>query len=198
MNGIWAIILAAGESRRMGSPKMLLPYAGLTIIEHVIMNVLAADIVSVVTVLGAEKEEIGKLTGKYDVINCYNDDYNMGMLSSVRCGLRSLPGNCSAALVLPGDQPMITTSEINKIIAAYRTSGRGIVLPLYDGKRGHPVIIDMKYRDEVMSLPDSEGLRALAGRHHDDICEAETDDPCVLRDIDTREDYLNELNKINM
>ncbi len=198
MNGIWAIVLAAGESRRMGSPKMLLPYRGLTIIEHVIMNVIASEIEKVVTVLGADKEEIGKLTGKFDIINCYNDDYSLGMLSSVRCGLRSLPDNCSAALVLPGDQPMITTSEINKIITAYRTSGRGIVLPLYNGKRGHPVIIDMKYRDEVMSLPDSEGLRALAGRHPGDTCEAVTDDPCVLRDIDTREDYLNEINKINM
>ncbi len=198
MNGIWAIVLAAGESRRMGSPKMLLPYDGLTIIERVIKNVMAANIEKVIIVLGAEKEKIEKITGNYNVIHCYNDNYISGMLSSVKCGFASLPEDFRAALILPGDQPMIVSHEINRVIEAYKASGRGIVMPLYKGKRGHPLIVDRKYRGEVMLLPEIEGLRALAVKHADDIFEAETDDPSVLRDIDTREDYLNELNKTNV
>jgi len=87
MNGIWAIVLAAGESRRMGSPKMLLPYNDATVIEQVINNLLDADIDRVVVVLGANREEIMQVTRSYDVFHCYNEDYKDGMLSSVKCGV---------------------------------------------------------------------------------------------------------------
>ena len=198
MSGIWAIVLAAGESRRMGSPKMLLPYNGRTIIEQVIQNVINADIEKTVIVLGAHRKEIVKVTGRYDLMHCYNENYSMGMLSSVWCGLRSLPEDYGAVLIMPGDQPMIGTGEINRVIKAYRFSGKGIVMPVYRGSRGHPVIIDRRYRDEVLSLPGTMGLRALAGRHPDDTLETETDDPSILRDIDTRKDYLSEINKTNL
>jgi len=196
MNGIWAIVLAAGESKRMGSPKMLLPFDGLTIIERVIGNVMAADVDKVVVVLGAHKEEIEKKIVTYNVIISYNDHYSTGMLSSVKCGLSRLPEEYSAALILPGDHPMILTREINRVIEAYKACGRGIVMPVCQGRRGHPLIINRRYRDEVLSLPETEGLRVLAERHADDTFVIETDDPSVLRDIDTREDYVNELNKI--
>ncbi len=196
MNGICAIVLAAGESKRMGSPKMLLPWEGRTVIEAVTENVMAADVDGVILVLGAEREGIMKATEKYDVMHCYNEIYKSGMLSSVRCGFALLPPDCRAALIMPGDQPMTGVGEINRVIKAYRESGRGIVMAACDGRRGHPLVVDARYREEVMHLPDEEGLRILAERHPDDVLEAATDDPSVLRDIDTREDYLNEL-KIN-
>ncbi|MCU0458461.1 MAG: nucleotidyltransferase family protein [Bacteroidales bacterium] len=195
MTGIWAIVLAAGESRRMGSPKMLLPYNDVTIIEQVIRNLTAANVDRVVVVVGANREEIMKVTRRYDVFHCYNEDYKSGMLSSVRCGFNSLPDGCLAALIMPGDQPMTGPGEINRVISSFLESDRGLVMAACNGKRGHPLIVDMKYLEEVLSLPEEEGLRALAERHPDDVLESDTDDPSVLRDIDTQEDYMNEISK---
>lgn len=196
MQEVCAIVLAAGESKRMGSPKMLLAYNGTTVLGKVIENVLAAGITEPLVISGAERDDIIKAAMKYPVKHCYNDKYRSGMLSSVQCGLTSLADECRAVLVMPGDQPMIGESEINKVIKAWRRSGRGIVMPSFNGKRGHPLLVDMKYRPEILALPEEEGLRRLAERHPDDVLEAETDDPSVLRDIDTKEDYLNELNII--
>lgn len=193
MTGIWAIVLAAGESRRMGSPKMLLPYNGTTVIGQVIENVLAAGVTDTLVITGAERDEIIKAIDRYPVRHGHNDNFRSGMLSSVQCGFAFLPDDCHAALIMPGDQPMIGAREIKRVIKAWKESGKGIVMPACNGKRGHPLVVDLKYRAEVLSLPEEEGLRTLAARHPDDVHEAETDDPSVLRDIDTREDYLNEL-----
>ncbi len=197
MNGIWAIVLAAGESKRMGSPKMLLPWMGKSIIEQVVENVLSSGVSGAVVVLGAASEGIKSVTSRYNVVHCYNDDYRSGMLSSVRCGFAALPEDCTAAVVIPGDQPMIEPGEINRVIAAGMESGKGIVMPVYRGRRGHPLLIDIRYREEVMSLPESEGLRALAARNPADVFEASTEDQSVLRDIDTHDDYMDELKIIN-
>ena len=195
MNGIWAIVLAAGESRRMGSPKMLLPYNDMTVIEQVVNNLLDADIDRVVVVLGANREDIMKVTRSYDVFHCYNEDYKEGMLSSVKCGFYSLPQGCTGALIMPGDQPMTGPGEINRVIRTFLESGKGLVMAAHNGKRGHPLIVDMKYADEVLTLPEDEGLRALAARHPEDVLESDTDDSSVLRDIDTQEDYINVISK---
>lgn len=196
MTGIWAIILAAGESKRMGSPKMLLPWMGRTIIEQVVENVLSSEVSGAVVVLGASADEVKRVTSGYRVFHCFNEDYRSGMLSSVRCGFKDIPDDCTAVVVVPGDQPMIGAGEINRVISARRESGKGIVMPVCMGRRGHPLLIESSYREEVMTLPDSEGLRVLAARHPGDVFEAATEDSAVLRDIDTREDYLNELNII--
>jgi molybdenum cofactor cytidylyltransferase len=194
MKGIQAIILAAGESRRMGSPKMLLPYHGMTVIEQVIEHVLSAGIRKPVIVLGADHEEILDKIKGHPVSHCYNENYRNGMLSSVQCGLASLEDQSRAVLIIPGDQPMIDAGQIKKVMKAWHESGKGIVMPVHNGKRGHPLIVDMKYRQVIMSLPESKGLRMLAERYPDDVMESETDDPSVLRDIDTQQDYMNELN----
>lgn len=188
-------MLAAGESRRMGSPKMLLPYNDVTVIEQVINNLLDADIDRIVVVLGANREEIMEVTRSYDVFHCYNEDYMGGMLSSVKCGFYSLPQGCTGALIMPGDQPMTGPGEINRVIRAFMESDKGLVMAAHNGKRGHPLIVDMKYADEVLNLPEDEGLRALAAKHPEDVMESDTDDSSVLRDIDTQEDYMNEISK---
>ena len=164
MTGIWAIVLAAGESKRMGSPKMLLPYNNVTIIEQVIINLLDSEVDRVVVVVGAHRDEIMKVTRRYDVFHCYNEDYRSGMLSSVKCGIYSLPEGCLAALIMPGDQPMTGPGEINRVISSFAASDKGLVMAAFDGRRGHPLIVDLKYTEEILSLPDGEGLRALARR----------------------------------
>jgi molybdenum cofactor cytidylyltransferase len=191
---ITAIILAAGESRRMGEPKMLLPYKGKTIIEKVIENVLSSNIEKVLVVTGAQHEAIISVISGLKVINCYNEQYREGMLSSVKCGFRSLPEDAGCALVFQGDQPFIDSPTINRVIEGYMKSGKGIAIPVYKGKRGHPVLINCKYREEIESLNADEGLRALARKFPEDVHYVETDAPEILRDIDTREEYLNEIN----
>lgn len=193
MSGIWAIVLAAGESKRMKTQKLLLPFRGKTIIEQVIENILHSEVDKILVVLGSGKENIMKVTERLPVSTCFNESYKKGMLSSVICGLRSLPSSCRAVLVFPGDQPLIPGEVINKVIQAYNDTKIGIIIPVYKGKRGHPVLIDIKFSGEIEKLPDNEGLRMLSYKYPDKIFEVEVNSNGILRDIDTKKEYLNEL-----
>ena len=195
LTGIWAVVPAAGKSVRMGTPKMLLPFKGSTIIEQVIKNLLDSDVDRIVVVTGAYRDEIMKVTRRYDVFHCYNEDYHKGMLSSLKCGFYSVPDGCSGVLILPGDQPMTGSVEINRVIEAYLSSEKGLAVATYGERRGHPLIVDLKYSDEVLDLPDEKGLRELVQRHPDDLLEVKAGDSAVLRDIDTPDDYMNEIGK---
>jgi molybdenum cofactor cytidylyltransferase len=197
MSEICAIILAAGESKRMKVPKMLLPFQGKTIIETVIENVRSSKTGKTIVVLGSNKEKILKVTGQLPVIHCYNENYKQGMLSSVICGFRSLPENFEAVMVILGDQPGIGPAVIDEVIDAYRKSGKGIIVPVYKNKHGHPLLVDRKYREEIEKLDPDDGLRSLFRKFPDDVFEVETKYPAILKDIDTQEDYLNELKQIN-
>ena len=196
MGEIWAIILAAGESRRMGFPKMFLQFNGRTMIENVIANVCESAVYNTIVVLGAEKESLIELIAKSQVLYCYNDKYKEGMLSSVKCGFRNLPSDYRAVLVFQGDQPFITPKAINAVIKAYLFSGKGIVIPTFQNKRGHPLLIDIKFRGEIEKLCNSKGLRSLADKFCDDVLEVDTDESGILRDFDTYEEYEMEINQI--
>jgi len=195
MKDLWAIILAAGESKRMGFPKMLLAFNGATMIENVISNVRASNVDNIIVVLGAYREKLTEILRGSDVQCCYNDSYKEGMLSSVWSGVRNLPSDFAAVLVFQGDQPLINSKSINKVIEAYRLSGKGIVIPVFEKKRGHPILIDRKYRDEIEKLDPGSGLRSLAYNHSDDVLEVDTEDRGILRDFDTYNEYKKELNQ---
>lgn len=194
MGNNWAIILAAGSSRRMGSQKLLLPFGENTIIETVIDNVLNSSIDHVMVVLGPKQESILKVIGKRPVQFCHNKEHEKGMLSSIICGIRALPADAVSALIFLGDQPGIPPAVTNSVIEAYNEELFGIVIPVHNHRRGHPLLVDMKYRKEVEKLDLEEGLRAL--RHHfpQDVLEVEVDEPGILMDIDTSEDYKNATN----
>ncbi len=196
MSRIWAIILAAGEAKRMKVPKMLLHFNGKTMIEMVIENVIRSEVFRTLVVLGSYRDEILGSIVHLPVDHCYNEDYRKGMLSSVQSGFKSLPSNFDAVLIFPGDQPFIEPAVTNLIIKAYRESRKGIIIPLYGKKRGHPLLIDSRYREEINILEENEGLRSLSKLHHDDVFEVKTNSPGILKDFDTKEDYLNELNKL--
>ena len=195
MGEIWAIILAAGESKRMKVPKMLLHFNGKTMIEKVIENVIRSEVFRTLVVLGSYRDEILGSISHLPVYHCYNENYRKGMLSSVQCGFNYLPADFEAALVFPGDQPFIEPEVINLIIKSYRETRNGIIVPLYGKKRGHPLLIDRRYRDEINTLEENEGLRLLSNMHQEDVFEVKTNSPGILKDFDTKEDYLNELNK---
>jgi molybdenum cofactor cytidylyltransferase len=188
---IWAVVLAAGESKRMGRPKQTLPYGTSTILQTVLDNALASPVDGTLVVLGAVADKIAPLLANVPVRTVVNPDFRAGMLSSVQRGIRALPASARAALIFLGDQPAVGPETAGRIVAAYRASGRGLVLPVHAGRGGHPLLIDLKYRAEIEGLSSGIGLRELLARHPDDILRVEIEDPGVILDIDTPEDYHN-------
>jgi molybdenum cofactor cytidylyltransferase len=190
---ITAIVLAAGKSERMNSPKMLLPFGRTTLVETVLAGVLRSRVDDVVVVLGAHREAVGPVVSKFPVRTVFNERFETGMLSSVLRGLREAPAAARAFLVVLGDHPSPPPSVIDRLIAARERTGKGIVLPAYRGRRGHPVLIDERYRKRVAALDPSIGLRQLARDHPDDVLEVPVRTPAVLMDIDRPEDYRRAL-----
>lgn len=190
---IWAMILAAGESKRMGKPKLLLPFGEKTIIETVVETVVSSKVKKTLVILGSDREKIEDKIKNYPVEIVYNRDFRSGMLSSVQCGFNALPAEARAVLVVLGDQPKISKAIINKLIAAYKSSEKGIVLPVYKKERGHPVLIDLKYREEVKNLSPEVGLRGTVYNHPEDILEVDVETPSIFQDIDYESDYKKEL-----
>ena len=192
---IWAMILAAGESKRMGKPKLLLPFGEKTIIETIVETIVSSKVEQTLVILGSDREKIEEKIKNYPVKIVYNRDFRSGMLSSIQCGFKSLPEETRAVLVVLGDQPTISTTVINKLIDAYRSSGKGIVLPAYKKERGHPVIIDVKYGKEVENLSPEVGLRGTVYNHPEDILEVDMETSSIFQDIDSESDYKRELEK---
>ena len=164
-------------------------------IEKAISNVTSSEVFHTLVVLGSYRDEILAVISNLPVSYYYNENYRDGMLSSVQCGFKNLPEECEAVLVFPGDQPFIETEVVNLIIEKYRTTGKGIIIPVYRKKRGHPILIDIKYREAVYNLPDDEGLRYLSYRYRRDVYEVKTSSMGILKDFNTKDDYLNEINK---
>lgn len=190
---IAAVILAAGESRRMAIPKLLLPFREKTIIETVISNVIQSKAEEILVILGAESKKIEEKIKNFPVKITKNPHYRRGMLSSVQWGYRNLAENIEAVLICLGDQPSISVTTIDKVIKSYKKTKKGIVIPVYKNERGHPVLIDIKYRSEVENLNPNIGLRQLIYNHPQDTLEVKVKSPSILRDIDDVDDYEREL-----
>jgi molybdenum cofactor cytidylyltransferase len=193
---IWAVVLAAGESRRMGQPKLLLPYGDGTIIEMVVRNVASSRVDRAVIVLGGNRREIEEKIRTVAMKRVVNRRYKEGMFSSIRRGLSALPASAGAAVFVLADQPDVPTSVIDLLIEAYRREKKGIVLPVFRKKRGHPLLLDLKYRREIEALSPDIGLRGLLRKHPDDILEVRVSSPAVLKDIDDPDDYGRSLRAI--
>jgi molybdenum cofactor cytidylyltransferase len=125
-----------------------------------------------------------------------NEAIDDDMLGSARCGLRALPAGCDAVLLVPGDQASITSSLVRRVIGAYANSGRGIVVPAYKGRRGHPLLFAAGYAPEVLSGYDGVGVRGLLRSHPDDVFELDVADPGVINDVDLPGDYERELARL--
>lgn len=192
---ICAVVLAAGRSRRMGRQKLLLPVGDRPMIARVVDEVLRSQVSSVFVVVGADREPIQEALAGRPIEFIVNTDPNGEMLSSVRCGLGALPAGCTAALVVLGDQAEIRADIIDVLIQAFRAGHGGIVVPTYAGQRGHPIVVPLRYRDELLCAYDATGLRGLLSAHPKDVLEAEITSNAVLQDIDTPEDYQRALQR---
>jgi molybdenum cofactor cytidylyltransferase len=189
---IGAIILAAGRSRRMGTQKVLLPFRGATILEHIVDQLLKSRTNAVYVVVGYRGDRIRAALAGRPVSIVDNPDHDAGMLSSVRCGVKALPEECEAFGVALGDQPRVTTTLFDQLLDAFTSSERGIVVPLHDGRRGHPIVVAARYRPEILDRYDGVGLRGLLRAHPDDVFELPVPQAWVLSDMDLPEDYERE------
>jgi molybdenum cofactor cytidylyltransferase len=188
------IVLAAGESRRMGTPKQLLPFGERTILERVVDTLLTAGVGQVIVVLGHLADRVRTVLGDRPVQAIVNEAYRQGMLSSVKCGVQAISTDHNAVLFALGDQPQIDSAVVREVIRAYRAGDAGIVIPRYNGKKGHPIIINLSsYREAIIDLPDSLGLNALMQEYADDVHLIDVATEDIIHDIDVPEDYTREL-----
>jgi molybdenum cofactor cytidylyltransferase len=192
---ICALTLAAGLSRRMGAQKLLLPYGGKTVLRHIVDQLLDSQVDQVFIVVRKEDIRIAKQISAQPVHLVTNPDPQADMLASVRCGLHALPKHCSAVLVALGDQPGITTELINQMINSFHASKKGILVPLHDEQRGHPLLFSLGYREEVLTQYDGEGLRGLVHAHPKDVFELRVRSSAVLYDMDCPDDYQREITR---
>ncbi len=193
---ICAVVLGAGLSSRMGAQKLLLPFGGKTVIAHIVDQLLASSVDEVYVVVGHEGRKVSEELSGRKVTIVENPDYESGMLSSVRCGLSHLPANCSAILVALGDQPSITPQLVDKMLEAFSSAEKRILVPLCNGRRGHPLLFSAFYRDQVLKSFDDVGLRGLLHAHPEDVFELTVSSSAVLSDMDCPEDYRRELERI--
>jgi molybdenum cofactor cytidylyltransferase len=194
---IAAVVLAAGRSRRMGTQKLLLPLAGQPVIARIVDQLAASPVAPIVVVVGADKDRIAAALADRPVALVENPDPDGEMLGSVRCGLGAVAADCDAVLVVLGDQPGLTSELVVSLVRAFRTSGRGIIVPAHRGKRGHPILIAMKYREEITTCYDDVGLRGLMTAHPEDVFEVEVASPQMLADMDLPEDYRRAASQLN-
>lgn len=190
---ISGILLAAGLSSRMGKPKQLLRFGESTIVETVVDNMLGAKFDEVIVVVGHRAAEVQEQLRTRPVRIVLNANYREGMLTSAQAGIKALKQSEAFALMLV-DQPFITTALINQVVDAYVQTDKGIALPSYNYKRGHPVVFHQRYAREILALDaESGGVRTLFKTYNDDIHYVTVDTDWVLRDIDYPEDYKRAL-----
>ncbi len=193
---ITAIVLAAGQSIRMGAQKVLLPYGKSTVIEHIVDVLNSGGVDEVVVVTGHQSENVAAVLSKTAAKVVRNEQYQSGMLSSVRCGVRAASADAQAYLVALGDQPSIQVSVVATLIAAFAAepTDHGVILvPTFDRRRGHPLMFSHHFRDDVLHRFDETGLRGLLDAYPERIREIAADESGILRDMDFPADYELEL-----
>ncbi len=191
---IVAIVPAAGMSRRMGACKQLLPFAGTTVIGHIVDELRRSRVDEIRVIVGHEAERLrDELVQRGARIVANPDHEHTDMLASIRCGLAELPPKCRAILVAPGDQPAISCKLIDALIECYTTGSRGIVVPCHAGRRGHPILIAASYCAEILTGHDQVGLRGLLAAHADDVFECQVPASLMVSDMNYPEDYQREL-----
>lgn len=179
-----AAILAAGESRRMGQPKALLPYRGHTFLEHLVDVTRHPRVGLLRVILGARADEIlAKVALEHSAV-VLNPEWQKGQLSSIQAAVRSLPANrTEGLLVCPVDQPLISAALVALLIENFDSSGAPIVLPKYEKKRGHPVIFRSSLYDELQAAPTEVGARAVVWSHAADLLEVPTEEEGVVLNL---------------
>jgi molybdenum cofactor cytidylyltransferase len=180
-----AAILAAGESRRMGSPKALTSIHGKTFVQHLLDATRHPRIGITQIVLGAHADQIRALLGAPSASVVINEEWQSGQLSSIQAAVRSLSDQPIEGLILcPVDHPIISAALIANLIAAFDSSHKLIALPTFRGRRGHPVIFHRSLYAELLAASPEIGARQIVRAHPGEIIEVPTDQEGVILNLD--------------
>lgn len=188
---IAAIILAAGESKRMGQPKMLLPWGDETVLSHVISVFRKSGVEEILVVTGGTRDEVKRLVSKLSIRTVHNSDFASGeMLSSIQCGLQALTSQTQGALIGLGDQPQVREGSVRRVCEAFLETKSSLVVPSFRMRRGHPWLVAHPLWEELLSMESPQSPRDFLNAHAAEIQYVDVDDPNILADLDTPEDYL--------
>ena len=187
--GLAVAILAAGESRRMGSPKALLTYRGRTFVEHLLEATRHPRVATTRVVLGAGADAIGeKLRLDDPQLIVVNSEWQKGQLSSIQAAIRSLPVQATDGLMLcPVDHPLISKELVGNLIAQFDASRKPIVLPTYRGQRGHPAVFRASLYEELLAASPDVGARQVVWAHQNEVLEVPTDEEGVVLNLNDPE-----------
>jgi molybdenum cofactor cytidylyltransferase len=191
-----AIILAAGESRRMGQPKQLLPFGDKTMLECVIDAFVTPRVDEIRVVLGYKADEIAAKIAHTRCKIMKNDRYPLGMFTSMQAGLRDLSKPTKIVMLAICDQPRLKRETVETLIEEFETKRHKILIPSYSGRQGHPPLLRAAYAKEILAMDESMTLKHFYAEHADDITRLVVEDEGVLIDIDDRETYERELKKL--
>jgi CTP:molybdopterin cytidylyltransferase MocA len=189
VNHVAAILLAAGQSRRMGAFKPLLPFGNTTVIEHCIDYLQRGGAETIVVVVGHRADEVRHALNESDIIFAVNPDPNSEMGASIAAGIRVLPASSAATLIALVDHPAVPPNVVATLIETWQHGAR-LIIPTWQGRGGHPVLVDLSFRSELLNLDATGGLRALFDAHRNLVERVLVDSPYVARDMDTWDDYL--------
>lgn len=193
MTTVSAVLLAAGESRRMqGSNKLSLHIDGIPLLRHTVQMLLDSRLHELVVVLGHEADTLIPLVESLPATLVHNENYREGQMTSVHKGLASLRQACDAVMVCLADQPLLMPEDINNLIDAFAKHGSSSVLvPTYQGKRGNPIILADKHREVILSGKHNLGCKRFIERNPQLVTTIEMPTNHVVIDMDTLEDYVN-------
>jgi molybdenum cofactor cytidylyltransferase len=186
---ISAVLLGAGESKRMGVDKLSLSWGRKTILERCFETLLRSEVQEVIVVLGFRNKGVKNLFRGRRVKIVINLRPKMGMGTSIRRGLQAIHPSCHGILIALGDQPFLKTRTVNALIHAFDRGKGGIIVPSFRGRRGHPVIFHKRYEKELWSLKGDVGGKSIIERHPEDVRIVHLKSEGVVMDVDTWEDY---------
>lgn len=185
-----AVLLAAGRSRRMGAFKPLLPFGEETVVLTCVENLLKGGAQRVVVVTGHRAEEVEReLAHLWPVRPVRNEEAGSEMGVSIGRGVEAVHEQARAVLIALVDQPAVPPTVIRSLIRAWDATGAPLVVPTYEGRGGHPVLVDLRFREELLNLPADRGLRALFDAHPGETLRLGVDSPYIARDMDTWDEY---------
>ena len=181
--------MAAGTSSRMGRPKLTLSLNGVPLLQKVLDTLHRTEVNEIVVVLGAQAPEVRRRTEFSDEKVVVNRAFAEGMSGSIRVGLRAVEEEAEAVLIVLGDQPLVTAATVDKLIESYRRTKALVVLPVYSGRRGNPVLFDRELFLEIEQVKGDVGAKSVVNKHAGRVVEVPVDDRGVVVDVDTPEDY---------
>lgn len=184
---ISAVVLAAGSSSRMGRPKPLVPLGEVPLLARVLASVRRSAVGQVVVVLGHEADRVRREVSMDGATIVVNPDYEAGMSTSIRAGLRAADPRAEGFLIVLADQPFVSAATMDALIRRRAESAAKIIIPTYRGIRGNPVLLDRDLSSEALAITGDQGCRAIFGDHEAEILEVPVDDPGVILDLDTEE-----------